>query len=200
MVQRRFEAGDAALDLGRGVDRHIVDQPLALVEQAQIMVHSRRRIVHPPEHLFLARHFVAVRRRTRFQQLANFSLERGRQHFVGVEQQHPIVAGGRQRHPLLRPVTAERMLGDPRAVTVADGERVVGAERIQHHDLIGPLDALQAGGQSATVIVGGDKHRKWFIGHDIIYIEPAGFLIVRTRGLGKRLALRRKTKRLRDAF
>ena len=122
------------------------------------MIHSGCGVIHAPEHLLLTRNFVALRRRPSLQQLADFRLERGRQRLVSIQQQHPVVGSRRQRHLLLRAVAHEFVLGDARAVTLADSQGGVGAEGIQHDDFIRPLDAFQARRQGTVVVVGSDKY------------------------------------------
>ena len=70
------------------------------------------------------------------------------------------MGGQLQRHLLLATVAGEGMLLDAAAIAGRYLQRVVGAERIEDDDLVGPANALEAGAEGRLVIEGGDEDRE----------------------------------------
>ena len=67
--------------------------------------------------------------------------------FIGIETEHPVVAGGRDGELLLRPKAQPVLLNDARPESFGQRRRAVRAAGIDDDDLVGETHALQAGFQ-----------------------------------------------------
>mgnify|MGYP006203602661 CR=1 FL=1 len=91
------------------------------------------------------RHAVHRRDRRR-QRLPDLGRERRRDALVGIHAQHPVVLRLLDGELLLRPVAEPLLLHHPGAELCGDLGRPVGAAGVNHHDLVGERQALQARG------------------------------------------------------
>ncbi len=121
--------------------------PVRVVRVPQPATHEEEAPVDP---------VAAYRRGIGLHQPADLDVRVGRQHFVGVEQQHPVVP---ERDVLERPVLLLRPrpflieLDHARAVPLRDLHRVVIAVRVDDHDLVGPGDRLEAAGELVPLVL-----------------------------------------------
>ncbi len=79
--------------------------------------------------------------------------------FIGVEMEDPgmfEVSVGEAEIALLGEVD-EGMLKDPRSSSPSERDRGVGAEGIEHENVVGPADGVQAGGKILLFVVGEDE-------------------------------------------
>ena len=97
-----------------------------------------------PEEAVAARHAI-YRRHGRGERLRDARRELGRDALVGVEAKHPVVLCLVDRELLLAPEAEPLLLHDARAVAPGDLERAVAGIRIDDQDLVGELQALEAG-------------------------------------------------------
>src|SRR3569623_3318355 len=72
------------------------------------------------------------------------------------------MTGEVQRHLLLIAVTEESVLTEAAMIAVGDGGGAVAAERIQHHDLVGPAHRITTRAERAFADETGDSYREYF--------------------------------------
>ena len=94
------------------------------------------------------------------------------------------MAGLVQRELLLPAVPEKLVLEDPAPVALGDGERLVGAEGVEHDDLVGPGYARQAALERARIVERGNEYRE-LLGHGRVPTGGARRAAPRTAGSGR---------------
>src|SRR5262249_54799662 len=126
----------------------------AAPEQAQLPVRVPAAVIDPAaEVVGVAAHLEARERRIGLDRRARRVAQARGAALVGVEVQHPVAGGLRQREVLL--------VGDPRPVPLQHARRVlarqlersVAAARVDHDDLVAPGDALETLGDVAFLVL-----------------------------------------------
>ena len=143
----------AAVDRHRLVDSVLREAPRPPPEQPKLVVGIKPTVAHPgaPEEV-LARNGVAGGRPPRGDDLLDAAGELGRDALVGVEREDPLPRRLLDREVLLHREARPRP--NPHAIRELPGERrgLVGGLRVDHHDLVRPGHALEAGAQPLLLV------------------------------------------------
>ena len=152
----------AALDDDIGVDLAILVAPLVAAEKAQAAVGLPAAEAHaPPQEVVEPPDAVAVpdpgAAAVGLQNGQDLVFELGGDALVGVDDQHPLVRGLGDGPVFLGRGVDVLVLHDAGAGVAGDLRRGVGAEGIDHEDLIGPGNRGQAVGNVLLFIASGNQ-------------------------------------------
>ena len=161
VLQLAMQSADAPTRVHRFVDVTAVPLRRAPIVEPELVIRVPIRGANPatqiPGH---ARHTIARRGRIVPQRLGDLTGERRRDPLVGIERENPVVRGDRCGEVLLCSVTGP--IPDEHAIRVlsGDGQRVVGAPRINHDELVGPGGGLKRLADTLRFVFSDDRDRE----------------------------------------